>query len=139
MDSPSLPPSSPSCATPLWPVSPERTNRRAPPQSPLCMSPRLRDDPFFSSPHRNSDVQGRVSQFNQLTENMSPKGKQADAALRRAVLGREEAEAKMKSLEEENRDLKISVEAGRARERKIAQRVEEMMVSDAAPHFTILT
>jgi hypothetical protein len=44
------------------------------------------------------------------------------------MLGREEAETKMKSLDEENALLRAQVEEGRARERKVAQRVEEMMV-----------
>jgi hypothetical protein len=44
------------------------------------------------------------------------------------MLGREEAETKMRSLDEENALLRAQVEEGRARERKVAQRVEEMMV-----------
>ena len=129
MDSPSMHPSSP--VTPLHPATPDRTNRRPLPFSPArssVLSSHLKEDPFFSSSHRSSDVQGKVLQFNQLAESLSPKRKDNDAALRRAVLGREEAESRTRRLEEENQRLQNIVEEGRGREMKVAQRLETMMV-----------
>lgn len=53
----------------------------------------------------------------------------ADAALRRAMLGREEAETEMRRYREEARTLRSVVEEGRERERKVGERLETVMVS----------
>ena len=44
------------------------------------------------------------------------------------MLGREEAEGESRRLKEENRVLRSDVEEGRARERKVGERMEDVMV-----------
>ena len=118
--------------TPLFPVSPERANRQQIP--PLAQSPslphlnRAQHDPFLSHSRGNSDVQGKVAQFNNLTKEAAQRRKDNEAALKRAVLGREEAEGESRRLREDNRLLRQDVEEGRARERKVGERLEGVMV-----------
>jgi seryl-tRNA synthetase len=45
------------------------------------------------------------------------------------MMGREEAESETRRLKEEKRALKQELEDGRAKERKVAERVETIMVS----------
>jgi hypothetical protein len=52
-----------------------------------------------------------------------------DAALKRAMVGREEAETEMRRYREEVRTLRKQVEEGNARERKVGERLEAVMVS----------
>ena len=117
--------------TPLFPVSPERANRQ---QNPLAHSPslphfnRVQNDPFLVHSRGNSDVQGKVAQFNNLTKEAAQRRKDNEAALRRAVLGREEAEGESRRLREDNRLLRQDVEEGRARERRVGERLEGVMV-----------
>ncbi|MCJ1226485.1 hypothetical protein MMC12_003137 [Toensbergia leucococca] len=113
--------------TPLFPVSPERANRQ-----PLHHSPSLpsdlshsQNDPFAIS--QSSDVQGKVAQFNNLSKEAVQRRKDNEAAVRRAVLGREEAESEVKRLREENRRLRKDVDEGRGRERRVGERVEGVM------------
>lgn len=116
-----------SAGTPLQTVSPERANRQIVPQSPaLAADPsvRLRDDPFTTS--RNSDVLVKVQQFNNMSKEQ--KRKDNEAALRRAVVGREEAEDETKSLREDRERMKAEIDEGKSRERKVAQRLESVMV-----------
>lgn len=116
--------------TPLFPVSPERANR----QQLLAQSPSLpsissiRNDHFTVHSRGNSDVQGKVAQFNNLSKEAAQRRKDSEAALKRAVLGREEAESETRRLREENRLLRQDVEEGRARERRVGERVEGVMV-----------
>ena len=115
--------------TPLFPVSPERANRQQLPQSPSLPSiSHLQNDPFVSYSRGTSDVQGKVAQFNNLSKEAAQRRKDNEAALKRAVLGREEAENEARRLKEENRVLRLDVEEGRARERKVGERLEGMMV-----------
>ena len=115
--------------TPLFPVSPERANRQHLPQSPSLPSlSNLQNDPFVSPSRGNSDVQGKVAQFNNLSKEAAQRRKDNEAALKRAVLGREEAEGEARRLKEENRLLRKDVEEGRARERKVGERLEGVMV-----------
>jgi len=82
-------------------------------------------------------VYDKVNQFNNLSIAMQSKQmerKTADAALKRALLGREEAEAELKRLREEHQLLRKDVEEGRERERKVGERLEAVMVS--AMRFT---
>ncbi|KAL9108264.1 MAG: hypothetical protein Q9187_008322 [Circinaria calcarea] len=121
----------PSPGFPLFPVSPERVNRQHLPQSPSLpsgLSTSLQD-PFSISPTKaSSDVQGKVAQFNNLSKEAIQRRKDNEAALRRAVVGREEAESETKRLKEENKLLKKEIEEGRSRERRVGERVESVMV-----------
>lgn len=54
--------------------------------------------------------------------------KTADAALKRAMLGREEAETELRKFREENKALKKAVDEGKERERKVGERLESLMV-----------
>lgn len=108
---------------PLDICSPDRVNQQRP-QSAIFAS--LRGD------SRDSSVHDKISQFNSLAQ----QGKQlerkaADAALTRAMLGREEAETEMRRYRDEARALRRHIEEGKERERKVGQRMEEIMVT---PH-----
>lgn len=118
--------------TPLFPISPERANRQQGPQLPHSPSlPSInhtRNDAFLTHSRGNSDVQGKVAQFNSLTKEAAQRRKDNEAALKRAVLGREEAEGESRRLREDNRLLRQDVEEGRARERRVGERLEGVMV-----------
>ena len=73
-------------------------------------------------------MQGKVAQFNNLTKEAAQRRKDNEAALKRAVLGREEAEGESRRLREDNRLLRQDVEDGRARERRVGERLEGVMV-----------
>lgn len=81
----------------------------------------------------NSDVQGLVKRFEHLdvrdrdAESVERK-RRHEAELRRAQIAREEAESDVKRLREESRRLKKECDDGRDRERKIAKRLEVLMV-----------
>lgn len=116
--------------TPLFAVSPERANRQPFPQSPSLPSDlaNLRDPFVIAHSRTSSDVQGKVAQFNNLSKEAIQRRKDNEAALKRAVLGREEAESETRRLKEENRVLRKEIEEGRGRERKVAERIEGVMV-----------
>ncbi|KAI1139934.1 hypothetical protein F5Y05DRAFT_336410 [Hypoxylon sp. FL0543] len=110
---------------PLQPISPDRVNQQ-------------RDASVFSSmrtdDYRDSDVHDKIRQFNNMahhgpTASMSRQleRKTADAALKRAMLGREEAEAEMRRYRDEARQLRRQVEESRGRERKVGERLEDVM------------
>lgn len=111
--------------TPLFPVSPERANRQQLAQSPSL--PSLQNNPFITHSRGDSDVQGKVAQFNNLSREAAQRRKDNEAALKRAVLGREEAESETRRVREENRILRKDVEEGRARERRVGERLESVM------------
>jgi hypothetical protein len=54
--------------------------------------------------------------------------KTADAALKRAMLGREEAESELRKSREETKALKKAIDEGKERERKVGERLEALMV-----------
>ncbi len=113
--------------TPLFPVSPERSNRQALPHSPSL--PSTLHDPFKSArSQENSDVNSKVAQFNSLSKEAAQRRKDNEAAMRRAVLGREEAESEAKRARDESRTLRKELEEGKTREMKLAQRLESVMV-----------
>ena len=118
--------------TPLFPVSPERANRQAfLPNSPSLPSglAALQNDPFTSNHSRgSSDVQSKVAQFNTLSKEAVQRRKENEASLRRAVLGREEAESETRRLKDDNMILRREIEEGRSRERRVGERVEAVMV-----------
>ena len=123
----------PSPGTPLFAVSPERANRQP---LPLPQSPSLPSDlvtlreTFAATGHirTSSDVQGKVAQFNNLSREAAQRRRDNEAALKRAVMGREEAESETRRLKEENRVLRRDIEEGRGRERKVAERLDGVMV-----------
>lgn len=118
--------------TPLFPVSPERVNRQHLPQSPSL--PSNLSDPFISGHTRApSDVQGKVAQFNNLSKEAAQRRRDHEAALQRAVMGREEAEGETRRLKEEHRGLRREIEEGRGRERRVGERLEALMVIISKP------
>ena len=117
--------------TPLFPVSPERVNRQHLPQSPSLPST-LADSYLGGHTRSPSDVQGKVAQFNNLSREAAQRRRDSEAALKRAVLGREEAESETRRLKEEHRGLRNEIEEGRGRERRVGERLEALMVSFAA-------
>lgn len=106
----------------LQPASQDRVNQQ------------LRDSALFSSARggdaaRDSSVHDKIHQFNSLTvQSKQLERKTADAALKRAMLGREEAESEMRRYRDEARLLRKQVEEGRERERKVGERLETVMV-----------
>lgn len=129
MDRPFSFPASP--GTPLFAVSPERVNRKptVPPSPSLPSDLAQHRDPFATAHTKTtSDVQGKVAQFNSLSKEAIQRRKDNEAALKRAVMGREEAESETRRLKEENRVLRREIEEGRGRERKVAERVEVVLV-----------
>ena len=119
MDSSPSQPGSPGGGGPLQVVTPDRVNRR---------------DSIFSSlqrESRDSSVHEKINQFNNLSIAMQSKQmerKTADAALKRAMVGREEAEAEMKRMKEEQKLLRREIDEGKERERKVGERLEAVMV-----------
>ncbi|PHH83849.1 hypothetical protein CDD82_41 [Ophiocordyceps australis] len=94
---------------PLQTASPERVNQR-----------------------RDGSVLDKISQFNSLSVAMQSRQlerKTADAALKRAMMGREEAEAEMRRLRDETTRLQNAVDEGRERERRVGERLESVMES----------
>ena len=77
-------------------------------------------------------MQGKVAQFNGLAKEAAQRRKDNEAAIKRAVLGREEAEAESRRLREGNERLRLEIEEGRARERRVGERLEALHVSDYA-------
>jgi seryl-tRNA synthetase len=77
-------------------------------------------------------VHEKINQFNNMSVLMQSKNlerKTADAALKRAMLGREEAEAEARRHREEVRALRKALEEGKERERRVGERLETVMVS----------
>lgn len=117
--------------TPLLPISPERVNRQLLPQSPSLPSG-LNDPSEMAQLKEASEVQSKVAQFNSLSKEAVQRRKDSEAAMRRAVLGREEAENETKRLRDEYQGLRKELEEGKARERKVAERIESVMVGGFA-------
>lgn len=112
--------------TPLFQSSPDRVNQQRPPS--------VYDDSPINSIHgrhsRESSVHEKVAAFNNLAfQGKQLERKANDAALKRAMLGREEAESEMRRFREDVRILKRKVEEGQDRERKVGERLESVMVS----------
>jgi hypothetical protein len=127
-------PGSPSAGTPLGTMSSDRVNQQ-------------RESSYFSSTRsshtRDSSIHDKIQQFNSLTH-LGPSAaismtkqlerKTADAALKRAMLGREEAESEMRRYREEARLLRKQVDEGKERERRVGERLETVMVSCSMWH-----
>ena len=83
---------------------------------------------------RESSVYDKVAAFNSLAfQGKQLERKANDAALKRAMLGREEAESEMRRYREETRSLRRQVDEGRARELKVGERLETVMVGTSLP------
>ncbi|KAK4102489.1 hypothetical protein N658DRAFT_515182 [Parathielavia hyrcaniae] len=81
-----------------------------------------------SASARDSSVHEKINQFNSLAiQTKQLERKTADAALKRAMLGREEAEAEMRRYRDEARQLRRQVEEGKDRERRVGERLEAVM------------
>jgi hypothetical protein len=122
--------------TPLQPLSPDRVNL----QNPMIAS--LKNN----AAQRDSDVHDKIRQFNNLSHlppghvSMSKQLERmtADAALTRAMVGREEAETEMRRYREEARVLRKQVEESRIRERKVGERLETVMVRIASISIVLI-
>ncbi|KAI9721221.1 MAG: hypothetical protein M1812_002382 [Candelaria pacifica] len=125
MDPPHRFPASP--GTPLFPVSPERANQQRQPQYDFTNSPSLPDFNSLKNLKASSDVQGKVAQFNSLSKEAIERRKAHDAALKRAVLGREEAEGETRRVREDIRTLRKEVLEGQEKERRVGERLEAVM------------
>ncbi|CAK7219475.1 hypothetical protein SBRCBS47491_003856 [Sporothrix bragantina] len=103
--------------TPLQVVSPERVNQQ--------QGNHLGFDSSIAS------VTDKISQFNSLAmQSKQLERKTADAALKRAMLGREEAETEMRRYREEARQLRKQADEGRHREQRVGERLEAVMVGE---------
>jgi len=114
--------------TPLYPTSPERVNQQR---------SSLYDESPASSIHgrhsRESSVVEKVAAFNSLAfQGKQLERKANDAALKRAMLGREEAESEMRRYREDVRSMRRQIEEGKERERKVGERLESVMVGAPA-------
>src|SRR3569833_705876 len=109
--------------SPLQPVSDERVNQRD-----SVMFSSLRS--AGGSHSRDSSVHDKISQFNTLAmQSKQLERKTADAALKRAMLGREEAESEMRRYRDEAKALRRQLDEGKERERRVGERLETVMVS----------
>ncbi|KPM44248.1 hypothetical protein AK830_g2245 [Neonectria ditissima] len=118
--SPSLPGSP---GGPLQAVTAERVNQQR-----ESIFAHLRSESRGES--RESSVHDKISQFNTLSVSMQSKQlerKTADAALKRAMLGREEAESDMRRYKDEVKTLRKAIEEGKDRERRVGERLETLM------------
>ncbi|ATY65712.1 hypothetical protein A9K55_001860 [Cordyceps militaris] len=103
--------------SPLRMSTPDRVNQRREAQ----MTP-------FRTDGYDSPVLEKISQFNNLSGQSRQLGKTNDA-LKRAVLGREEAEMEMKRMRDEVKQLQNAFDQGKERERKVGERLEAVMDS----------
>ncbi|TVY32743.1 hypothetical protein LOCC1_G008883 [Lachnellula occidentalis] len=117
---------------PLHQVSPERVNQQRPismfePDTDSAGIPRFSEAKSHSH-SRDSSVHDKISQFNTLAfQGKHLERKANDAALKRAMLGREEAESEMRRYRDETRALRRHIDEGRERERKVGERLETVM------------
>lgn len=118
---------------PLEPVSSERMNAQLPQISASGRDSNVSIRSLMSPNRghsRDSSVHDKISQFNTLAAVQSTKHERKvdAAALKRAVVGREEAEADVRRYREEVRSLRKQVEEVKDRERRVAERLETVMV-----------
>ncbi|KAL2160771.1 hypothetical protein VTH06DRAFT_968 [Thermothelomyces fergusii] len=127
----SVPSSPASGAQPLQPVSPNAQRESAF----FASAQHHRDRLSEIASTRESSVHEKINQFNSLAmQSKVLERKTADAALKRAVLGREEAEAearrwrdKVDTLTKEVDTLTAQLQESRDRERKVSERLEAVM------------
>ncbi|KAL1954793.1 hypothetical protein VTO42DRAFT_696 [Malbranchea cinnamomea] len=113
------PPQSP--GAPLHPVSPDRFNKQKMNQVSTA-SPEL--SPLHNKGRNGPDIQSKVAYFSNLARMNSPTSVPhsvtTTAALQRAILGREEAEAALHATQEQ-------LSEANARERRVSERLEALM------------
>jgi len=79
-----------------------------------------------------------VARFNSLDiKDHAEMRKKDEAALRRAQMGREEAEEEMRKMKEESGRLEKELEETREREKKVVKRLDVVMVSYAGVQDTL--
>ena len=101
--------------TPLFAVSPERVNRQPIIPQSLSLPSGLahhHEPSITAHTMTTSDVQGKVAQFNNLSKEAIQRRKDNEAALKRAVMGREEAESETRRMKEQNQVLRRENEEG---------------------------
>lgn len=82
-----------------------------------------------SASARDSSVHEKINQFNTMAlQTKALERKTADAALKRAMLGREEAEADMRRYREEAKSLRKELQETEEQKRKVEERLEAVMV-----------
>lgn len=110
--------------TPLHQISPDRVNQ----QRSSIFDESI--DASISRHSRESSVHDKVAVFNSMAfQGKQLERKTNDAALKRAMLGREEAESEMRRYREEVKALRRQVDDGKERERRVGERLEGVMVS----------
>ncbi|KAL8365508.1 hypothetical protein RB595_004362 [Gaeumannomyces hyphopodioides] len=128
----STPPAAAAAATtttsPLQAASADRVNQQREPSSFMSSFQRSGTIVPAAGHSRDSSVHDKISQFNTLAvQSKQLERKTTDAALKRAMLGREEAEVEMRRYRDEARALRRQVEEGKERERKVGERLETVM------------
>jgi len=117
----------------LQAASADRVNQQREPSSFMSSFQRSGTIVPASGQSRESSVHDKISQFNTLAvQSKQLERKTTDAALKRAMLGREEAETEMRRYREEVRVLKKQLEEGKERERRVGERLETVMVGTRA-------
>ncbi|KAI9789551.1 MAG: hypothetical protein M1816_005958 [Peltula sp. TS41687] len=121
----------PTPGAPLHPVSPERANQQKHSQRPeISISPSLPNINGYvqATMMSSSDVPGKVAQFNSLDgKDVMERRRVNDAALKRAVLGREEAESETRRVKEMVQTLTDELEVSKQREGKFVRRLERAL------------
>lgn len=117
----------PATSLALHPLSPGQQRERE--NASALFSPPARAEAAGAGGGRDSPVHDKIHQFNSLAmQSKQLERRTADAALKRAMLGREEAEAEMRRCRDEAKALRRLVEEGRERERRVGERLETVMV-----------
>jgi len=110
----------------------------------LTQSPSMPEfTPLRSHVRTNSDVQGLVKRFEHLDvrdrdAEVEKLRRKHEMELRRAQLGREEAESESKKWRGESSRLAEELKESRGRENKVSMRLEKVMVSLEARRFALL-
>ncbi|KAL7959738.1 hypothetical protein V8C34DRAFT_313076 [Trichoderma compactum] len=122
----SLPDSPATAGGPLQMASPDRVNQR---RDNLFGTLRAQGASSDNLAGRDSTtVHDKISQFNNMSmQARQQERKSADAALKRAMLGREEAEAEMRRIKDEAGALRREIEEGKEREMRVGERLETVM------------
>ncbi|KAL5349391.1 hypothetical protein ACLOAV_005682 [Pseudogymnoascus australis] len=114
-----------SSGAPLNQVSPDRVNQQ---RYDVDTSARVRLFDQEQSHSRESSVHEKAAKFESLAfQGKALERRTNDAALKRAMLGREEAESEMRRYRDEARSLRKEVQEGKDRERKVGVRLENVM------------
>lgn len=125
-----------SSGAPLNQVSPDRVNQQ---RYDVDTSARVRLFDQEQSHSRESSVHEKAAKFESLAfQGKALERRTNDAALKRAMLGREEAESEMRRYRDEARSLRKEVQEGKDRERKVGVRLENVMVSFNATKLNMM-